>query len=163
MAIREVLKIGAPELFAVSRPVEEFNSPELKSLIQDLIDTAKHENGLGIAAPQIGVNLRVIYFGFEYSPRYPDAKPVPETVLINPEFEVLTDEQSDYEEGCLSVPNYRTMVTRYTHIRYWGYDQQGNRFESQARDMHARAVLHEIDHLDGILFPMRAAFTRMSK
>lgn len=163
MAIRDVLTIGAPELFAISKPIEDFNSQALKNLIQDLMDTAKHKNGLGIAAPQIGVNLRVIFFGFEHSPRYPDAEPVPENILINPEYQVLSDETSDYEEGCLSVPNYRAVVTRHTHIRYWGYDEQGNKVEREVKGMHARVVQHEIDHLDGILFPMRAALKRMQK
>ena len=155
MAIRNVLTIGAPSLYEVSHPVTDFNDPALKVLIRDMRETTEHLNGLGIAAPQIGVNLRVIYFGYDASPRYPDAPPVPLTVMINPGFEPLGDETDMMEEGCLSVPNYRAEVARYTHIRYWAFDEVGHRFEREVSGMHARVVQHEIDHLDGVLFPMR--------
>ena len=157
MAVRDVLQMGAPSLLVPSQPVTDFNCPTLAQLVEDLKDTSAHYNGLGIAAPQIGINLRVIYFGYEYSPRYPDAPPVPRTVIINPGFTPLSEEMDLAEEGCLSVPNYRAQVSRYTNIRYWAYGLDGNRFEREVSNMHARVVQHEIDHLDGILFPMRAA------
>lgn len=156
MPVRQVLQIGAPSLLEPSKLVETFNTPELERLIEDLQDTSTHYDGLGIAAPQIGVNVRVIYFGYEFSKRYPDAPPVPRTVMINPGFEPLSEEMDIAEEGCLSVPNYRAPVPRYTHIRYWGFDISGERLGREASGMHARVVQHEIDHLDGILFPSRS-------
>jgi peptide deformylase len=159
--IREVLRMGDPRLLLVSRPVVKFNTPELDQLIADMIDTMRHLDGVGLAAPQIGVNLRLVIFGFETSERYPDASAVPFTVLINPLLEPLSDEEEEDWEGCLSVPGLRGWVPRYKRLRYSGFDQHGNPIERTVDNFHARMVQHECDHLDGILYPMRMRdFTR---
>lgn len=153
--IRDILKMGDPRLLQVARPVQRFNTPELRTLIEDMFDTMEHANGAGLAAPQIGVDLQVVIFGFERNPRYPDAPQVPKTVLINPELMPLSDEMEDGWEGCLSVPGLRGMVPRHTSLRYTGYDVMGQRIERVAEGFHARVVQHECDHLRGILYPMR--------
>ncbi|MBO4120385.1 peptide deformylase [Cupriavidus gilardii] len=153
--IRDILKMGDPRLLQVARPVQRFNTPELRTLIEDMFDTMDHANGAGLAAPQIGVDLQVVIFGFERNPRYPDAPQVPKTVLINPELTPLSDEMEDGWEGCLSVPGLRGMVPRHTSLRYTGYDVMGQRIERVAEGFHARVVQHECDHLRGILYPMR--------
>jgi peptide deformylase len=159
--IREILKMGDARLLQVARPVERFNTPELRALIEDMFDTMDHANGAGLAAPQIGVDLQVVIFGFDRNPRYPDAPQVPKTVLINPVLEMLSDEMEDGWEGCLSVPGLRGVVPRHTRLKYSGYDLRGGRFERVAEDFHARVVQHECDHLQGILYPMRVRdFTR---
>ncbi len=155
MAVREVLKMGDPRLLEVSRPVEPIDAEALAPLLADMWDTMAAENGAGLAAPQIGVMQRVVIFGYERNPRYPDAPPVPETVLINPEIEPLGDVREDGWEGCLSVPGMRGVVSRYRDIRYRGFDQHGNPIEREASGFHARVVQHECDHLDGILYPFR--------
>ena len=155
MAIREVLKMGDPRLLALSEPVGEFGTPELEMLITDMQDTMRHLNGAGLAAPQIGVGLRVVIFGFEESPRYPEADPVPFTVLINPQLTPLGDTLDEGWEGCLSVPGMRGLVPRYRELRYTGFDAAGNRIDRSVKDFHARVVQHEVDHLDGILYPRR--------
>jgi peptide deformylase len=147
--------MGHPLLLQCAQPVQDFNTPALDALIRDMMDTMADRNGAGLAAPQIGESLRVVIFGVEKNPRYPDAEPVPMTVLINPEIEYIGDELNDDWEGCLSVPGLRGLVPRYTRIRYWGYDQKGAKFERLAEGFHARVVQHEVDHLDGILYPRR--------
>jgi len=153
--IREVLRMGDPRLLQRSAEVELFGTPELAALLQDMRDTMAHMNGAGLAAPQIGVNLRVVIFGVHANLRYPDAEEVPDTVLINPVLEPLSDETAESWEGCLSVPGMRGWVPRWTHLRYWGFDEKGQRFSREVADFHARVVQHECDHLDGILYPMR--------
>jgi peptide deformylase len=155
MAIREVLKMGDPRLLAVAEPVGEFGSPELKNLLNDMRDTMRDLNGAGLAAPQIGVGLRVVIFGFEENPRYPDADPVPFTILINPSLTPLDETLDEGWEGCLSVPGMRGLVPRYRELRYTGFDAEGNPIDRTVRDFHARVVQHEVDHLDGILYPRR--------
>lgn len=155
MAVRKVLRMGDPFLLRTAVPVAQFNTPELDGLIADLLDTMKAVNGAGLAAPQIGVGLRVVLFGFEKNPRYPDRGPVPMTTLINPRIEPLDDTLSEDWEGCLSVPGMRGRVPRYARIRYSGYTAQGEFFEREVDDFHARVVQHECDHLDGVLYPMR--------
>jgi peptide deformylase len=155
MAIREVLKMGDPRLLAVAQPVAEFGSPELKSLLTDMQDTMHDLNGAGLAAPQIGVGLRVVIFGFEENPRYPDADSVPFTILINPQLTALSEFQDEGWEGCLSVPGMRGLVPRYRELRYTGFDTDGNPIDRTVSDFHARVVQHEVDHLDGILYPRR--------
>lgn len=147
--------MGDPRLLQVSEPVEQFNTPELHALVSDLIDTMQANDGAGLAAPQIDICLRVVVFGVDSNPRYPDAEPVPRTILVNPSIEPLSGHQEDGWEGCLSVPGLRGVVPRYTHIRYSGFDQYGNPFEREAQGFHARVVQHECDHLDGILYPQR--------
>lgn len=147
--------MGDPRLLEVSRSVEQFDTPGLHALVDDLIDTMKAEDGAGLAAPQIGIGLRVVVFGVDSNPRYPDAEAVPQTVLINPEIKPLSEHREDGWEGCLSVPGLRGVVPRYTHIRYSGFDTEGNRIEREAQDFHARVVQHECDHLDGVLYPQR--------
>jgi peptide deformylase len=156
MAVHPVLTIGDPRLRRVSAPVERFDGPELASLLQDLRDTMAATDGAGLAAPQIGVPLRVVIFGISRNPRYPEAPPIPETVLINPEITPLGDDR-DQEgwEGCLSVPGWRAQVPRWRRIRYRGRDAQGRPFEREVEGFHARVVQHECDHLDGVLFPDR--------
>ena len=155
MAIKRVLRMGAPSLLQKSSEVSEFNSRDLDQLIIDLWDTVKAENGAGLAAPQIGVTLRVVIFGFNHNPRYPDAPEIPPTVLINPQIVPVSEDMEEGWEGCLSVPGMRALVPRYTSIRYSGYDQSGKFFNCNADGFHARVVQHECDHLDGILYPQR--------
>lgn len=155
MTARRVLKMGDSILLRVAEPVRWFDTPELLALIQDMFDTMEALNGAGLAAPQIGVSQRVVIFGVDGNPRYPDAEAVPATVLINPEIEILTDQMEEGWEGCLSVPGMRGLVSRYTHLRYRGFDQHGKPIDREARGFHARVVQHECDHLDGILYPMR--------
>ena len=154
--IRAVLRMGDPRLLRVSRPVERFDDPQLAGLLTDMQDTMAHLNGAGLAAPQIGVDLRVVIFGTgEVIPRYPDAVPIPRTVLVNPVLERIgTDEEEDWE-GCLSVPGMRGVVPRWPRLRYRGFDAQGLPIDREATGFHARVVQHECDHLDGLLYPMR--------
>jgi peptide deformylase len=153
--IREVLRMGDPRLIEKAKPVAQFGTPELAALIADLRDTMAHLNGAGLAAPQIGVGLRVVIFGVRANPRYPQAGEVPDTVLINPLLEPLATDQEEDWEGCLSVPGMRGMVPRYRHLRYSGFDERGGRIERSVEGFHARVVQHECDHLDGVLYPMR--------
>ena len=155
MAIRPVLKMGDPLLLKVAEPVEQFDTPELHTLIADMLDTMKSLSGAGIAAPQVGVSLQVVIFGGFKSPRYPDAEEIPFTVLINPTLTPLSDVKEDGWEGCLSVPGMRGVVPRFTRLRYQGFDRQGNPIDRSVEGFHARVVQHEVDHLLGILYPMR--------
>jgi len=155
MAVRTVLRMGDPLLLQQSTPVERFNMPELHALIQDMHDTMAALDGAGIAAPQIGVSLRVVIFGVGKNPRYPDAEEVPYTVLINPQLTPLSGEMEDGWEGCLSVPGMRGVVPRYSRLHYTGFDQYGQPIDRMVSGFHARVVQHEYDHLDGILYPMR--------
>jgi peptide deformylase len=155
MAIREILKMGDPRLLAVAEPVREFDTAELAELIADMHDTMRDVNGAGLAAPQIGVGLRVVIFGFEVNPRYPEEDPVPFTVLINPVLTPLGEAQEEGWEGCLSVPGMRGLVPRYRDLRYTGVDALGEPIDRTVSDFHARVVQHEVDHLDGILYPRR--------
>jgi len=153
--------MGDPRLWARSAPVERFGTPDLASLLADMRDTMAHLNGAGLAAPQIGVALRVVIFGVHANPRYPDVEEVPDTVLINPQLTPLDAVIEEGWEGCLSVPGMRGWVPRFSRIRYSGRDERGNPFERTAQGFHARVVQHECDHLDGILYPMRIRdFTR---
>ena len=154
MAIRDILKMGNPDLLKVSEPVD-FEKDDLTTLIEDMKETMKANDGAGLAAPQIGVFKRLVIFGFDTSDRYPEADSVPFTVLINPIITPLSDEQENGWEGCLSVPGLRGVVPRYTHIKYEGYDAEGKKIEREVEDFHARVVQHECDHLDGILYPMK--------
>lgn len=147
--------MGDPRLLAVSAPVNAFGSPELEALLTDMRDTMKDLNGAGLAAPQIGVGARVVIFGIEQNPRYPDAEAVPFTVLINPVLTPVSDAMEDGWEGCLSVPGMRGLVPRYTQLRYTGVDEKGQPIDRTVSDFHARVVQHEVDHLDGILYPRR--------
>ena len=153
--IRNVLRMGDPRLLRIARPVEGLDTPELHALVADLFDTMAERNGAGLAAPQIGVDLRVVIFGFESNPRYPDAPPVPATVLVNPVIEPLTDAEEEGWEGCLSVPGLRGWVPRIARIRYTGTDAAGLPVDRVADGFHARVVQHECDHLDGVLYPRR--------
>ena len=153
--IRPVLRMGDPRLWQKSRPAGEFNTAELNELLQDMRDTMTRLNGAGLAAPQIGVPLRVVIFGVTANPRYPDIEPVPDTVLINPVLTPLSGEEEEGWEGCLSVPGMRGWVPRFRQLRYSGYDERGRRFQRDVEGFHARVVQHEVDHLDGILYPMR--------
>ncbi|WP_312519928.1 peptide deformylase [Massilia sp.] len=155
MTVREILRMGDPRLLRVAQKVEQFDTPELHALIADLFETMHAANGAGLAAPQIGVDLQVVIFGFGKNQRYPDAPPVPETVLINPVLTPLGDEMEEGAEGCLSVPGLRGSVPRYTRLRYEGFDQFGKAIRVDAEGFHARVVQHEVDHLFGILYPMR--------
>lgn len=155
MALRPVLRMGDPRLLRVSRRVEKLDTPELHELISDMQDTMRALNGAGLAAPQIGVDLQVVIFGIDANPRYPDAEPVPQTVLINPELEPIGNEIEEGWEGCLSVPGMRGLVPRYMKLRYRGFDQYGQPLDRTVTDFHARVVQHEADHLMGILYPMR--------
>ncbi|MBU1215407.1 MAG: peptide deformylase [Gammaproteobacteria bacterium] len=155
MAIRDVLRMGDARLLQRAEPVSDFGGIALKTLLQDMRDTMQALNGVGLAAPQIGVPLRVVIFGMESSERYPDAEAVPYTVLINPVLTPLADEMEEGWEGCLSVPGMRGLVPRYTKLRYQGRDENGALIDRSVSGFHARVVQHECDHLDGILYPMR--------
>jgi peptide deformylase len=155
MPVRDVLRMGHPVLRERAKPVEAFGTPELHALLQDMKETMAAKSGAGLAAPQIGVGQRVVIFGVEHNPRYPDAEPVPFTVLVNPKLVMLTREVEEDWEGCLSVPGMRGVVPRYTKLRYSGFDIDGNPIERVAEGFHARVVQHECDHLDGILYPQR--------
>lgn len=153
--IREVLRMGDPRLLRVAQPVRRVGSPELATLVVDMFDTMHALNGAGLAAPQIGVDLRLVIFGVQRNPRYPDATEVPTTVLLNPVIEPLADDKEGGWEGCLSVPGMRGFVPRWTRIRYSGVDLDGVPIAREAEGFHARVVQHECDHLDGILYPRR--------
>ena len=155
MAVRDVLRMGHPVLRERAKPVYQFGTPELRALLQDMQDTMAHKNGAGLAAPQIGVSQRIVIFGVDHNPRYPDAEAVPFTVLVNPKITMLTRDVEEDWEGCLSVPGMRGIVPRYTKLRYSGFDIEGNPIERVAEGFHARVVQHECDHLDGILYPQR--------
>jgi peptide deformylase len=147
--------MGDPRLLAVAEAVAEFGSPELKGLLTDMQDTMRDLNGAGLAAPQIGVGQRVVIFGFESNPRYPEEDAIPFTVLINPQLTALSEAVDEGWEGCLSVPGMRGLVPRYRELRYTGFDAEGNPIDRTVSDFHARVVQHEVDHLDGILYPRR--------
>ena len=155
MTVREILKMGDARLLRVAAAVESFDTPELHALVADMFDTMRAANGAGLAAPQIGVDLQLVIFGFTHNERYPDAPPVPETVLLNPSIEPLAAEVEEGWEGCLSVPGLRGVVPRFARIRYRGFDLQGRPIEREAEGFHARVVQHECDHLIGKLYPMR--------
>lgn len=155
MPIRRVLKMGDPLLRQVAAPVAELNTPELHALIADMDETMRSLSGAGLAAPQIGESLRVVIFELRENPRYPNIAPVPYTVLINPRLTPLTPLEEEGWEGCLSVPGLRGLVPRYTQLRYEGFDAYGNVIDRTVQGFHARVVQHEVDHLDGILFPQR--------
>ncbi|RYE78499.1 MAG: peptide deformylase [Oxalobacteraceae bacterium] len=161
MTVREILKMGDPRLLRRADPVTEFDTPAMRELIADMFDTMHAANGAGLAAPQIGINLQLVIFGFRQNLRYPDAPPVPETVLINPVLTPLSQETAEDWEGCLSVPGLRGVVPRWTRLRYEGVDQHGAPILREVDGFHARVVQHECDHLAGILYPMRVRdFTR---
>ncbi len=155
MAVREILKMGDARLLRVAQPVLNFGGPELAALVADMKDTMLAANGAGLAAPQIGVDLQLVIFGFERNQRYPDAEPVPYTVLCNPRIEPLGPEEEDDWEGCLSVPGLRGKVPRHARIRYTGVGPDGRLINREASGFHARVVQHECDHLVGRLYPTR--------
>lgn len=161
MAVRNILRMGDPRLLRVAQPVHDFGSAELKALVLDLLDTMRAAGGVGLAAPQIGVDLALVVFGFDRSARYPDAAPVPLTLLCNPQITPLGDAEEEGWEGCLSVPGLRGWVPRWRRIRYTGFDPEGQPLDREAEGFHARVVQHECDHLFGKLYPMRVRdFTR---
>ena len=161
MPVRDVLRMGHPVLRERAKPVEGFDTPELHALVEDMKETMAALDGAGLAAPQIGVSKRVVIFGVQQNPRYPDAEEVPFTILVNPKLTMLTRDVEEGWEGCLSVPGMRGVVPRYTKLRYTGFDEKGNAIEREVEGFHARVVQHEVDHLDGILYPMR--MTDMSR
>jgi peptide deformylase len=156
MSIREILKMGDPRLLRVAQPVRAFDTPGLRALIADMEDTMRAANGAGLAAPQIGEDVQLVIFGTDApNPRYPDAPPVPRTVLVNPQVTPIGEEEEEDWEGCLSVPGLRGVVPRWRRIHYSGFDEKGQRIEREVEGFHARVVQHECDHLAGKLYPMR--------
>lgn len=155
MATRAILRMGDALLLRRAEAVTQFDTSGLHSLLTDMLDTMLAMDGVGLAAPQIGVNLRVVIFEVSSNPRYPDAETVPQTVLINPVLTPLSDAMEEGWEGCLSIPGMRGLVPRYTHLRYQGYDEYGAAIDRTVTGFHARVVQHECDHLDGFLYPMR--------
>ena len=155
MTVKRVLKMGEPLLLEKAQPVTDITSEEITRLIDDMWDTSRAHKGVGLAAPQIGISLQVVIFGCKSNPRYPKAGVVPDSVLINPVITPTSDEQEDGWEGCLSVPDWRGLVPRYTSIMYRGYNAKGELMEGLAEGFHARILQHECDHLAGILYPMR--------
>ena len=159
--IHPILRMGDPRLFQRSQPVERLGTPELTTLVADMRETMVAASGAGLAAPQIGVLLRVVIFGFDYNERYPDAEPVPYTEIVNPVLTPLDQEMEEDWEGCLSVPGLRGRVPRYSRLRYSGFDPDGRAIEREVSGFHARVVQHECDHLDGVLYPMRMRDLRL--
>jgi peptide deformylase len=155
MAIRPILRLGNPVLRQIAAPVTEFGTAALRELVHDMLDTMRANDGAGLAAIQIGVLQRVVVFELQSNPRYPDAEPVPLTVLVNPTIEFMSDDRDLGWEGCLSVPGMRGLVPRYRQLRYRGFDELGQPIDRTVADFHARVVQHECDHLDGILYPQR--------
>lgn len=155
MTVKSILRMGDPRLLEIAQPVANIAAPAIQGLIQDMFDTMKAAGGVGLAAPQIGVGLQVVIFGFEKSERYPDALPVPQTILINPVITPQTDEEELGWEGCLSVPGMRGEVPRLKRIRYQGISETGQAIDRTVEGFHARVVQHECDHLIGKLYPMR--------
>jgi len=155
VTVRDILKMGDPRLLRVAKPITRFGTPELHALVADMFDTMHAAQGAGLAAPQIGVDLQLVIFGFKKNDRYPDAPPVPETVLINPQITPLSTMEEEGWEGCLSVPGMRGVVPRFTRIRYTGFGPDGEAIDREAEGFHARVVQHECDHLVGKLYPMR--------
>ncbi len=155
MASKAILRMGDARLLRQAEPVTAFGTRELMELLADMRDTMGEHDGVGLAAPQIGVNLRVVIFGAQASPRYPDAEEVPDTVLVNPVITPLGSDMEDDWEGCLSIPGLRGVVPRINNIRYQGVDEHGVAIDRIVSGFHARVVQHECDHLDGILYPMR--------
>ena len=155
MTVREILKMGDPRLLRIAKPVEHFDTPEMRELIVDMFETMKHANGAGLAAPQIGVDLQLVIYGYDSNVRYPEAPPVPRTVLINPVITPLDAAEVDGWEGCLSVPGLRGVVPRWERIHYTGFDELGKPIAREADGFHARVVQHECDHLIGRLYPTR--------
>jgi len=153
--IREILKMGDPRLQRVAKPVEDIRVPELRGIIADMYETMHAANGVGLAAPQIGIDLRLMIFGFEANPRYPDEPAVPVTTLINPWLEVLNETLEEGWEGCLSVPGMRGLVPRSAHVRYGGTLEDGSTLTREVSGFHARVFQHEFDHLNGVLYPQR--------
>jgi peptide deformylase len=161
VSVRDILKMGDPRLLRVAQRVQQFDTPQLHALIADMVETMEAAQGAGLAAPQIGVDLQLVIFGFKRNLRYPEAPPVPLTVLINPVITPLSDAIDEGWEGCLSVPGLRGLVPRFARIRYTGFDARGEAIEREAEDFHARVVQHECDHLIGRLYPTR--MTDLSK
>jgi peptide deformylase len=153
--VKQVLRMGNPVLLQRAAEVQSFDTVELRSLLEDMHETMRALNGAGLAAPQIGVSLRVVIFGMESNPRYPDEPSVPQTVLVNPVLTPLSDELEEGWEGCLSVPGLRGLVPRFRRLNYRGFDALGRPIDRTVEGFHARVVQHEVDHLDGILYPMR--------
>ena len=155
MSVKAILRMGDPRLLRVAERVDRFDPPELHTLIQDMRDTMVAEDGAGLAAPQIDINLQLVIFALKDNPRYPDAEDVPFTILINPTLYKLDEETEDGWEGCLSVPGMRGVVPRFKRLRYTGFDAVGKAIDRTVEGFHARVVQHECDHLLGILYPMR--------
>lgn len=153
--IREILKMGDPRLLGIAKPVDDIADPMVKSAIIDMYDTLHHAQAFGLAAPQIGIDLRILIFGIERTRYHPEQQPVPLTAIINPWIEILTEVQQDGPESCLSVPGMRGLVPRFTRIRYGGTLENDSILERDADGFHARLFQHEYDHLDGILYPQR--------
>ena len=153
--VRDILRMGDPRLLRQAQPVRAFGTPELRTLVEDMLETMRAAQGVGLAAPQIGVDLQLVIFGFEQNERYPGEPPVPFTILANPMLTPLGDEQEQGWEGCLSVPGMRGLVPRHRRLRYSGFDLEGHAVEREVEGFHARVVQHECDHLAGILYPMR--------
>jgi peptide deformylase len=147
--------MGDPRLLQRAAEITNFDTAALHALVADMHDTMRHASGAGLAAPQIGEPLRLVIFGFERNERYPEAPPVPPTVLVNPVLTAMGAELEEGWEGCLSVPGMRGLVPRYARLRYQGFDARGNAIDRTVDGFHARVVQHEVDHLDGILYPMR--------
>lgn len=155
MTIRNILRMGDPGLLKSAEPVQDIQAPAIQNIIQDMYDTMYEANGAGLAAPQIGVNLRIVIYEVLSNPRYPEADTVPRTTLINPTIEPINHEMETDWEGCLSVPGLRGQVSRYRSVKYSGFDEYGRPIKRQVEGFHARVVQHECDHLDGVLYPMR--------
>lgn len=153
--IHDILKMGDPRLLRIAEPVQYFDTPALHALVADMFETMRAAGGVGLAAPQIGINLQLVIFGFEQNQRYPGAPAIPQTILINPTLYPLTDATEQGWEGCLSVPGLRGAVPRYTQLRYSGYDEYGEMIDRTVDGFHARVVQHECDHLIGRLYPTR--------
>jgi peptide deformylase len=153
--IRDIIRMGDQRLLRIAQPVDTFGSAQLHALVADMFETMDAARGVGLAAPQIAVDLQLMVFGFDSNARYPDAPAVPRTALANVQIEPLSDELEDGWEGCLSIPGLRAVIPRYRQIRYRGLDPDGNAVVCEVEGFHARVVQHEHDHLIGRLYPSR--------
>jgi peptide deformylase len=154
MSILKVTRLGHPVLRKISEkvPLEELESPVTQKFIDDMIETMKEHDGVGLAADQVHESKQIAVLEVADNPRYPNKSKVPLTVLVNPSITPLSEEMEDDWEGCLSIPDLRGRVPRHKSIRVQALDRQGKEIDFVANDFHARVIQHEFDHLNGKVY-----------
>src|SRR5499426_829409 len=154
MAILKVARLGHPFLRQVAKPVDPrvIRTPQVQRFIDDMIETMREYDGAGLAANQVHTLQQIAVIEVLGNPRYPEAPAVPLMVVINPVVTPLTDEMEEGWEGCLSVPDMRGMVPRYTAVRLEGHDREGGKIDLVAKEFFARVIQHETDHLHGVVY-----------